>query len=219
MIITAVERTQKRRGRVDVYVDGIVAFEVARSTAASRGLRPGVAIEGSEIEAIVVADQRRAALETAAAMLARRPRSERDVRQRLIQRKFEAALVNETMTRLRELKLLDDAEFARTWTEYRDRSSPRGRRLIVQELRAVGVAAPTAVEAATAVSDDDAAYRVAEKKARALTSCDYRAFRDKLGSHLQRRGFGWETARATVERCWRERQLGEAGFDETFDGD
>jgi regulatory protein len=204
MIITAVEPTQKRRGRLDIYVDGVVAFDVARAVAVARRLRPGAAIDGAEIEAIVAADRRRAALEAAAAMLARRPRSERDVRRRLAERKFEAALVEETVARLRELKLLDDAEFARTWTESRDRSSPRGRRLIVQELRAAGVAAPTAVEAASAVSDEDAANRVAGKKARALISCDERAFRDRLGSHLQRRGFGWETARAAVERCWRE---------------
>jgi regulatory protein len=204
MIITAVEPAQRRRGRVQVYVDGVAAFDVARAVAVARRLRPGAAIDPAQVEAIVAADRRRAALETAAAMLARRPRSERDVRRRLAGRKFEAALVEATVTRLGELKLLDDAEFARAWTESRDRSSPRGRRLMVQELRAAGVAAPAAFEAALAISDEDAAYRVAEKKAQALTSCDERAFRDKLGSHLQRRGFGWQTARATVERCWRE---------------
>ena len=208
MIITAVESTRKRRGRVDVYVDGVVAFDVARATAAARGLRPGVGIDGVEIETIVASDRRRAALETAAAMLARRPHSEREVRRRLALRQFEAGLIDETVARLRDLRLLDDAEFARAWTESRDRSSPRGRRLIVQELRTAGVAAPTAVEAASAVSEDEAAYRVAEKKSRALASCEYRAFRDKLGSHLQRRGFGWDVARATVERCWRELESG-----------
>jgi regulatory protein len=177
---------------------------VARATAIARRLRPGTPLNSVEIEAIVAADRRRAALETAAAMLARRPRSEGEVRRRLAQRQFDPPLINETVTRLRELRLLDDTEFARTWTESRDRSSPRGRRLIVQELRAAGVAAPTAVQAATAISDEDAAYRVAEKKARALASCEYRAFRDKLGAHLQRRGFGWDVARATVDRCWRE---------------
>jgi regulatory protein len=204
MIVTAVERTQKRRGRVDIYVDGVAAFDVARATATARNLRPGVAIERDEIDAIVAADRRRAALGTAAAMLARRPHSEREVRRRLAQRQFAPALIEETITRLRELKLLDDAEFARAWTESRDRTSPRGRRLIVQELRAAGVAGDTATEAASAVSDEDAAYRVAEKKSRALSACDYRAFRDKLGSHLQRKGFGWEIARSAVERCWRE---------------
>ena len=114
-------------------------------------------------------------------------------------------------------KLLDDAEFARTWTESRDRSSPRGRRLIVQELRAAGVTASIAAEAAAAVSDEDAAYRVGAKKARALASCDYRAFRDRLGSHLQRRGFDWETARATVERCWTELGREDSADDDGFE--
>jgi regulatory protein len=199
-----------------VYVDGVVAFEVARSTAAARHLRPGVAVAPAEIEAIVAADRRRAALETAAAMLARRPHSVREVRRRLTQRRFESPLVDETVARLRELKLVDDAEFARAWTESRDRSSPRGRRLIVQELRAAGVAPTTATDAASEVSEEDAAYRVATKKARALAACDYRTFRDRLGSHLQRRGFGWEVARATVERSWRESHEG-AGVEDSFD--
>jgi regulatory protein len=203
MIITAVEPAQNRRGRVEVYVDGVVAFDIARTTAMGRGLRPGGAIDAAQIDAIVAADRRRGALETAA-MLARRPRSEREVRRRLAQRRFDSTLIDETVTRLRDLKLLDDAEFARAWTESRDRSSPRGRRLIVQELRAAGVALPTAIEAASGVLEEKAAYRVGVKRARALASCDYRAFRDKLGAHLQRRGFGWETARATVDRCWRE---------------
>ena len=204
MIITAVEPAPRRRGRVDVYVDGVVAFDIARTTATGRGLRLGATIDAAQIDAIVAADRRRAALETAAAMLARRPRSEREVRRRLAHHRFGAPLIDETVTRLLESKLIDDAEFARAWTESRERSSPRGRRLIVQELRAAGVAGATAVEAASAVSEEEAAYRVGEKKARALASCEYRAFRDKLGAHLQRRGFGWETARATVDRCWRD---------------
>jgi hypothetical protein len=39
---------------------------------------------------------------------------------------------------------------------------------------------------------------------RSLTGADYRAFRDRLGSHLQRRGFAWDVVRGTVERCWSE---------------
>src|SRR6185295_11873150 len=109
VIITAVEPAPKRRGRVAVYVDGVVAFDIAKATATGRGLRPGTTIDEAQIEALVAADRRRAAIETAAAMLARRPRSEREVRRRLAERRFEPALVDETVTRLRELKLLDDA--------------------------------------------------------------------------------------------------------------
>ncbi len=204
MIVTAVERTRGRRSRVDIYVDGALLFDVARDTAADLGLRQGRTIDAAEADAIVVADQRRQALATAAAMLARRPRSEREIQQRLAQRRFAAELIDATVSRLRASKLIDDAEFARVWTESRDRSSPRGQRLIVQELRGYGVEANTAQTAAAAVSDADAAYRVATKRVRALTGLEYRAFRDRLGSFLQRRGFGWDVARETVERCWRE---------------
>jgi len=204
MIITAIERTQKQRGRVDVYVDGALACDLARSVAAAHGLRPGGAIAQEQIEAIVAADRRRAALDAAAAMLARRPRSEREVRQRLKQQKFEPALIDETVGRLVAAKLLDDAEFARAWTESRERHSPRGRRLIVQELRANGVEASIAERAAAEVSDEDAAYRLASRRMRSLERLAYEAFRNRLGTYLQRRGFGWDVCRATVDRCWRE---------------
>ncbi len=204
MIITAVERTRGRRSRVDIYVDGALFFDVARDTASERQLRPGRPIDVAEADAIVAADQRRQALATAAAMLARRPRSEREIRQRLAQRRFAPELIEATIARLRASKLIDDAAFARAWTESRDRSSPRGQRLLVQELRGYGVETTTAQAAAAEISDADAAYRVATKRARALTGLEYRTFRDKLGPFLQRRGFGWDVARQTVDRCWRE---------------
>jgi regulatory protein len=205
LIITAVERSHRHRGRVDVYVDGAPACELARSVAETRGLRSGAEVTADQLAAIVADDRRRMALDAAVAMLARRPRSEREVRQRLRRRKFEPELVEQTMTWLRAANLLDDAEYARAFTESRDRQSPRGSRLIARELRANGVDASIADAAASAVSDEDAAYRLASRRLRSLAALDREAFRNRLGGYLQRRGFGWDTCRATVERCWRER--------------
>ncbi len=209
MIITAVERSRRHRGRVDVYVDGDVACELARTLAETRGLRPGASITPEQIAALIADDRRRRALDAAVAMLARRPRSEREVRQRLRQRKFEPELVDATVARLFDTKLLDDAEYARSWTESRDRQSPRGSRLIARELRANGVEAAIADDAASAVSDEDAAYRLAARRLRSLAGLERDVFRNRLGGYLQRRGFGWDTCRSTVERCWRERGEGE----------
>jgi regulatory protein len=204
MIITAVERS-KRRGRFDVYVDGALAFVVGRAVAADAGMRPGREVTREEIEALVAADRRRQALDAAVSMLARRPRSEREVRQRLRQRKFEPDLVEATVARLLTTKLLDDADYARSWTESRDRQSPRGSRLIARELRANGVEAAIADRAAAEISDEDAAYRLASRRLRSLAGLEHEAFRNRLGGYLQRRGFGWDVCRSTVERCWRER--------------
>lgn len=204
MLITSVERSPTRRTRVDVYVDGVRTFDIARSTFSAHRLRPGRPIDAAEIEAIVAAEGRRAALDTAVAMLARRPCSEREVRQRLARRKFAAALVEETVRKLREAKLLDDAAYAQAWTESRDRMSPRGRRLLIQELRARGVAPEIANDATGEIAEEDAAYRASARRLRSLSGLKYAAFRDRLGALLQRRGFRWEICKSTVERCWKE---------------
>lgn len=216
MIITAVGRSHRRgaRSRLDVYIDGVVAFDVSRETASALSIAPGRIVTEPEIAAIIGRDARRAAMNAAVAMLARRPHSEREVRRRLAQRKTSAGVIDETVARLRDARLLDDAEFARSWTESRDRTSPRGRRLLVRELRAAGVDADIATDAAATVSDGDAAYRFAQRRLRSLASLEYEAFRARLGGQLQRRGFGWETARTTVDRCWRELG-GDAEADET----
>ena len=204
MIVTAVVRKTRRPGRVDVYIDGEVAFDLPRTTAREIDLRPGRAVDRAELDSIIAAEQKRHAFEAAVALLARRPRSEREIRRRLVQRKIAEPLIDETLSRLRTLNLIDDAAFAQFWAETRDRSSPRGKRLVAQELRANGVELSVAASATDDLSDEDAAYRLALQRMRSMTGLDYSTFRNRLGSLLQRRGFTWDTARATVDRCWRE---------------
>jgi regulatory protein len=143
-------------------------------------------------------------MEAAIALLARRPRSEREMRRRLAQRRLPPTLVEDTIERLRTLNLIDDAAFARFWAETRDRTSPRGRRLVTQELRTQGVEASVAATATAELSDADAAYRLASRRLRGLADTDYQTFRSRLGGQLQRRGFGWDVVQSTIERCWRE---------------
>ena len=201
MIITAVERVRGRRGRVEICIDGVSRINLARTLAADRGLRPGRDIDAAEVDAIVAADARRTALETAAAMLARRPHSEREIRRKLAQRKHDRVVIEETVERLRAMKLIDDAEFARIWSEARDRTSPRARRVIVGELRAHGIAAEVAREAAGEIDEDAAAYRASLKRLPGLRTANERTFAARLGGYLQRRGFSWDVVQRTVRRC------------------
>ena len=127
-----------------------------------------------------------------------------EVRRKLLQRKLPPEIVDATVARMIGARLLDDADYARSFTETRDRTSPRSQRLIVQELRAAGVATNTAALAVADISDTDAAYRLAEGRLRSLRNVDEAKFRSRLGSLLQRRGFAWDVVRTTVDRCWAE---------------
>ncbi|MBI5288290.1 MAG: hypothetical protein HY873_04905, partial [Chloroflexi bacterium] len=80
MIITAIEPHARRKARLDVFVDGVAACEISRATAKQRSLRVGLEVKPEQLDAIVADDRRRQAVDAAGAMLARRPRSEREVR-------------------------------------------------------------------------------------------------------------------------------------------
>ena len=69
------------------------------------------------------------------------------------------------------------------------------------------MAREVAAAAVAEVSNEDAAYRVAERRRRSLDNLDEGTYRSRLGSYLQRRGFSWDIARSTVDRCWRELEL------------
>src|SRR6266542_6260426 len=87
-------------------------------------------------------------LDAALRFLAVRPRSEAEVRTRLLRARHEATAIEQALERLRQDGLLDDAAFAQYWLEQRRTFRPRGARLVQAELRQRGIA-DLAAEAAT----------------------------------------------------------------------
>jgi regulatory protein len=204
MIITAINK-QKYRQRVNVYVDGRFAFALGLTVAQEAGLYTGMAVSDADLHKLQDADVRQSAYDAALRLLAYRPRSEKELRLRLARRGYAPPLVDETLARLRRLGYVDDEAFARFWTESRDSSSPRSRRLLRSELLQKGVKADTASEAVVDLSDEEAAYRAAAKRLRTVQDVDYPAFRRRLGDFLLRRGFSYDVIRRTVDRCWVEK--------------
>ncbi len=214
MIVTAVER-QARRRRVNVFVDGRFALALGLELAAERDVRAGRQLTPDELEALAESEARRAALEAALRLLSYRPRSEGELRERLVRKGFVRAIVDDTLARLRELGYLDDAAFARFWTETRQAAQPRSGRLLRTELRRRGVPHEVAEEATAEVADDEAAYEAASRRLRALRGLEYPKFRERLGRFLTSRGFSYGVARRTIERCWAERGGSEGGSEPT----
>jgi regulatory protein len=148
-----------------------------------------------------------AALDLAQRFLTPRPRSEREVRQRLTRAGFTADVQDAALERLRRGGLVDDQAFASYWLEQRQTFRPRGARLLRAELRQRGVAAELtaqALEHTTATAEDDA-LRAAAKRAAQLAHLDEPAFRARLSQLLARRGFEWDVITPTVERLWQAR--------------
>ncbi|MDZ4279130.1 MAG: regulatory protein RecX, partial [Dehalococcoidia bacterium] len=130
-------------------------------------------------------------------------------RDRLARKGARRVVLDATIGRLRELGYVNDEAFARFWTETRQSQRPGSQRLRASELRWRGVGAEEIAEATSAISDDEAAYEAASRRLRPLRGLEYRRFRERLGGFLTRRGFSYDIARRTIDRCWEE--TGEAG--------
>jgi len=204
--ITALKLGKRREKRVNVFLDGSFAFSLAADVVAHANLRVGQQLSPAKEKELAGADEYKRCFNAAARFLGYRPRSESELRDRMRERGYAPAIVDQVVARLKELELLDDAAFARYWAENREEFSPRGRRLVEMELRRKGLDRET-IEHAVAVVDEDAgAIRAAEKKLGSLPADDYDVFRRRLWAYLGRRGFDYETINRTIEKIWKEKQ-------------
>jgi regulatory protein len=206
--ITALERQKKNPRRVNVYVDERFALGLDGVLAAE--LRVGQPLAEEDIARLRARDTVERARALAMDFIARRPRSEAEVRQRLGKKGFEPAVIDEVLARLRELNLVGDEAFARFWVENRTSFRPRGVRGLRYELRQKGVAAEVIdrVLDDTALDEDALAYQIARPRAERLlatpASIARREFQRKLGAFLHQRGFDYGTAREVTDRLWYE---------------
>ena len=140
-----------------------------------------------------------AAWGTALRLLGYRPRTEREVRDRLA-RRFSEDVVADVVEALTEQGLLDDARFSSQWTESRSARNPRSARMIARELQVKGVDASLAEQAVRDVDDEESAYQACRKYARTGGRPDDAAFQRRLLGYLRRRGFSQSVSRRAMRR-------------------
>ena len=213
MRITSIERPPRRR-TFEVRVDHVMLLRLSPEVLALSGLATGEEVDNDRLRAIEEQEARHAALAYAMRLLAYRPRAEAELARKLSRKGFAEAICRETLARLKELKLVDDAAYARSFVDTRTRTSPRSRRLLASELRGQRVPAGSVEAAVAEVDEAQAAYQAAAKRARNLTEAAFPDFKRRIADLLLRRGFDYDTARATVARLWEETRGTRPGAEE-----
>ncbi len=208
--ITALQIQSGDQRRVNVYVDDVFAIGVSLATLHREGLYKGQVLSDEDWQRLERAESENKAWEAALRLLEVRPRAEREIRDRLRRKEYDAEQVDRVVQRLRELELIDDAQFARLWVANRAATKPKGSRALRQELMAKGVDRHVAGEVVDAALDADAEAAACEQVARQVQRRyaaidDWPDFQRKLGGLLQRRGFSWNTVKPILRQLWNER--------------
>jgi regulatory protein len=207
--ITALRAQAKDPQRINVFVNGEFALGVSQATLAKTGLFVGKHVDAEEFALIEQLESADKAYQAALRYLEARPRSTTEVRQRLQRKDFAPEAIEAAIGRLSELELLDDSAFARFWVENRQANRPRGVSALRDELRRKGIDTGVAAEVLSDTSltgDEAASARTLARGAlrKYADSRDRKAFERRMGSYLQRRGFGFEIIRPIVEQLWAE---------------
>ncbi len=200
-LIVAQERVKKHLGaRANVFIDGKFSFALSLEVINKHGLRPQMRLDAAQLAALLREDGEARALVTAANFIGYRPRSKSEVRARLERDEWSEEVIARVVERLEGAKMLDDAQFAAGWVGARERSRPRGSRLLQQELRHKGVAKE---EIEAALPDAEAelhnALAALGKLERKLAPYSGRDRDQKAIEHLMRRGFGYSTIKAALQ--------------------
>lgn len=192
--ITQITEHPRKAGRYVVDVDGREFATVTADALTATQARVGVVVDDSLAAHLREANELTAAYDRALNLLAFRARSARDLQRRLEQKGVTRERAERVIAKLRDLGLVDDADFARQLTRSK-LSAGTSRRRVHQELFKRGVSrevADAAVEQVTedeGLDDDASIERVARKKWRTLAELDTVTRRRRLYGFLARRGF------------------------------
>jgi regulatory protein len=209
--ITALRVQAKDKQRVNVFIDGAFALGVSLNTLTREQLFVGKQLDEAAFTRLEASESSDKAYLTALQLLASRPRSAHEVADRLGRKGFAPEAADAAVARLRDLGLIDDAAFARSFVENRLTFRPKGASALRQELRRKGIDQATADEV---LADDellgDEAARAATVARAALRryadAADRATFARRLGGYLLRRGFTYETVGPLLEQLWQEVQ-------------
>lgn len=199
--VTRVSPQQATAERMNIYLDGKYAFSMSLRALAEQPVSVGDHLSTADIERLRNADEPDRATNAALNLLAHRGRSERELRQRLRQKGFTQAAIDETIRRVVDWGYLNDERFAASWVEQRSSSKPRSRRALAHELREKGVDRELITHAIDEADIDEAAdaKRLAADKWRKERAQPLDKRRQRTAGYLARRGYSWQIAKQAID--------------------
>ncbi len=204
--ITAIERQKRNRQRVTVFLDGEFGFSLDGETHAQLGLRTGDRLSVSRVEEIICMEAEQSARRTALRYLARRLRSELEVRAKLEASEAPPAIIDRVVTRLRESGLIDDRRFAEALIHDLALRDIGGVRAVRERLRRKGLSSSVIAESLARLVTPErqhklalaSAHRYLQRRRKRRGKPDLLRLRQNLMSYLARRGFEWSLIGSVV---------------------
>jgi regulatory protein len=190
MKITAIKQQERQKGRYNVYVDEKYAFSLSADALLAEKIVPGQSLDEAQLKTYKKLSADDKAYGLALAYVARRVRSEWELRDYFRRKGYDPELSEQILAKLAKLGQVDDAKFAEAWVRNRRLLKPVSKRRLMQELRQKRVA-DDIIEQVLAQDETDENQVLKELIKRKRKQAKYQD-NLKLMQYLARQGFGYD---------------------------
>ena len=199
-IITSI-KSQKKKERVNVYLDNKFGFGIDLENFVILGLKVDQEVTEIEIEKIVKKAEFQKTLDKLLRFATLRPRSEGEINNYLRRKKVHESMHSQLFDRLNHLELIDDEKFAKWWVEQRQAFRPKPKRILSNELRVKGINSEIIkkVVGEEEIDEEKMAKDLIEKRAYKWKNFEGFELKQKMSQYLAQKGFTWEIVEKVVK--------------------
>lgn len=199
MKITDIKQQVKNQQRYSIYVDGKFNFGLGEMALMNSGLRVGKELSLAELEELKDTAKTDKAYNQALGLIARRARSEWEIREYLKRKEHDPEFIDQIVERLINSKWLNDLDFARRWVQNRRLLKSTSKRRLSQELKAKRVA-DEHIAVALEEDETDEQQVLRDLVARKRKQSRYQDSQ-KLMAYLMRQGYDYGSVKDALS--WR----------------
>lgn len=196
MTITAIKQQERLKGRYSIFVDGKYSFSLSADALLDEKLYNGQELDEQQLKTYKRLSQDDKAYGLALAYVARRMRSEWELRDYFRRKGYGPELAEQLIARLDKLGFVNDERFAEAWVSTRRLLKPVSKRRLVQELKQKRIAEDV-IDKVLQEDEADERQVLRDLIARKRRQTKYQD-ELKLMQYLARQGFGYDDIKSVL---------------------
>lgn len=193
--ITKISCQAHKSDRMNIFVDNKFLTSLDKLLCIQYGLKINQEISQATCQKLIIQNQQMAVYNKALKLLAIRPQSIAEMRQKLAKHSWDKIMIQKVIHRLIQENLLNDSQFAAYWINSRINNRLRSSRHLISELFQKGVAKDVIAQALQPINpkiyDIETATRIWQTKMKSHQLTPEQLI--KIKSHLARKGFSYPT--------------------------
>lgn len=201
--ITKIEYQKKNKDRVSIYLDDEYAFGVDLNVLIKYSLSKNMELEDDFIREILEAEEEVSAYNYAISILARTPKSEKQLKQKMRDKGYDLIFIEKAIKKLQGKKYIDDERYCEMFINDKINISKYGKRKIKQALYEKGIDRDIIEDKLSKVTNEEEtkrAYMIGAKKLRTIKEEDIRKKTMKLSNYLVNKGFEYSAVKKAVSK-------------------